>query len=170
MKIKTKDDEHKQLNYLKKKHDYQKILKFLKINKDYCKKIQKPKQKSLSVCNRTLLRGIGLTDGCVLINTRLGSNVGIKLAAASSFIANIAVLITSEFCSNVKMRYTKLPIWIKLTTIVYEKLLNKSMIDNRTDEREGGELKRIYTNLISINVKVLRKAENFQLNMFSTMV
>ena len=124
-------------------------MKFLKISKDYCKKVQKPKQKqSLPDCNRTLLRGIDLRDACVLINSRLGSNVGIKLAAATSFIANIAVLITSEFCSIVKMRYTKLPIWIKLTTMVYEKLLNKSMIDNRIDEREGGELKK-YTQILS---------------------
>ena len=54
--------------------------------------------------------------------------------------------------------------------MVFDKLLNKSMIDIRIDGREGGELKKIYTKLISINVKVLRKAENFQLNMFSTTV
>ena len=90
----------------------------------------------------------------VLSSTGLGSSVGIAIAAASSFIASVAGLITNEYCSKLKMSYTNLRDWIKLTTVLYEKTLNKSMIDKKIDEKEGQESKK-NTTFMSKNVKLL---------------
>ena len=79
----------------------------------------------------------GLTVVTVLSSKDLGSSLGFPSAAAASYIASVAGLITNEYCSKLEMRYTKLRDWIEVTTLLYEKTLNKSLIDTKIDEKEG---------------------------------
>ena len=71
----------------------------------------------------------GLTVGGFLSTTGLGLSSVFATAVASSFMASVVRLISIEFYSKLEMRYTQLRDWIKRTKILYEKILNKSMID-----------------------------------------
>ena len=59
LKIKTRDDEIKQLKYQTEKHDYQNILKSLKVDNDYYKKKYKNlnKKKILLIITEILVGG-----------------------------------------------------------------------------------------------------------------
>ena len=56
---------------------------------------------------------------------------GIVLTSSTSLLTSLAILITNESFSKLKLRYTKLRDWIKFITILYEKTLNQSMIDKK---------------------------------------
>ena len=67
-----------------------------------------------------------------LINPR----VGIIASSSTAFLPSIAILITNEYISKLKIRYTKLRDWINVITLLYEKTLKQSMIDKKIDEKE----------------------------------
>ena len=129
LKIKTKDDQLKELQYKTEKHDHEKILKSLKIDNEYYKK----KYKSLNKKKvRLSITEILIGSGSVLANstmTLLNPSIGVVLSSSSALLTSIAILITNEYISKLKLRYTKLRDWINFITILYEKTLNQSMID-----------------------------------------
>ena len=148
MKIKTRDDEIKNLKYQTEKHDYENILKSLKIDNEYYKKNCKNlnKKKILLIITEILIGGgsaIG-TSTMSLINP----SIGIIASSSTAFLTSLAILITNEYISKLKLRYTKLRDWINFITILYEKTLNQSMIDKKIDEKEAQELKKIYNHYI----------------------
>ena len=51
----------------------------------------------------------------------MGATIGVPIAGVSAFIASIATLITNEYLSKQKVRYTKLGDLINKTTLLYEK-------------------------------------------------
>ena len=70
---------------------------------------------------------------------------GIVSTSSTALLTSLAILITNEYISKIKLRYTKLRDWIKFVTTLYEKTLNQSMIDKEIDEKEALELNKIYT-------------------------
>ena len=56
--------------------------------------------------------------------------VGILCASCVSFLSSISTLIVNEYFPKSKLRCTKLPDWINVITLLYEKNLKQSMIDN----------------------------------------
>ena len=60
-----------------------------------------------------------------LINPRASFTVSSSTALFTSF----AILITNEYISKLKIRYTHLRDWIKVITLLYEKTLKQSMKD-----------------------------------------
>ena len=70
-------------------------------------------------------------------------SIGILLTSSTALVTSLAILITNEYNSKLKLRFTKLRDWIKFITIVYEKTLNQSLIDKKNDEKEASELKKI---------------------------
>ena len=61
LKIKTRDDEIKNIKYQKENNDHENILKSLKIGNEDLKKVQKFEKKEIIVnCNRNILR-IGIS-------------------------------------------------------------------------------------------------------------
>ena len=74
----------------------------------------------------------------------ISPSVGIVISSSSALLTSIAILITNEYISKLKIRYTKIRDWINVITLLYEKTLKKSMIDKKIDEREAEELKKIY--------------------------
>ena len=49
---------------------------------------------------------------------------GIVFTSSTALLTSLAILITSEQISKLKLRYTKLRDWISFITILYEKTLN----------------------------------------------
>ena len=61
----------------------------------------------------------------------INPSVGIVLASSSALLTSIAILITNEKISKLKIRYTKLRDWINVITLLYEKILKQSRIDKK---------------------------------------
>ena len=83
---------------------------------------------------------------------------GIIISSSTALLTSIAILITNENISKLKIRYTKLRDWIKFITILYEKTLNQSMVDKKIDEKEALKLKKIYNHYLD------KKKRNYEFN------
>ena len=140
LKIKTLDDEIKSLKYLQEKHDHEIILKSLKSDNEKYKKIYKSlnKKKILLIITEILV-GSGSAIGTSTMSL-INPSIGIVLTSSTALLTCLAILITNEYISKLKLRYTKLRDWINFITILYEKTLNQSMIDKKIDEKEASEM------------------------------
>ena len=67
----------------------------------------------------------------------INPSVGIVITSSTALLTSIAILITNEYISKMKIRYTKLRDWINVITLLYEKTLRESMIDKKIDRREA---------------------------------
>ena len=63
------------------------------------------------------------------------SSVGIIISSSTALLTNIAILITNEYNSKLKTRYTRLRDWINVITLLYEKILKQSMNVNKIDQK-----------------------------------
>ena len=123
LKIKTRDDEIKNIKYQQEKHDHENKLKSLKSdNESYKKKV-------LLIITE-LLVGSGSAIGTSTMSL-LNPSIGIVLTSSTGLLTSIAILITNEYISKLKTRYTKLRDWISVITLLYEKTLKESMIDKK---------------------------------------
>ena len=116
LKIKTNDDEVKKLKYKTEKHDHENILQSLKVDNDYYKKKYKSlNKKKLLIFITEILIAPGST---ILTSTMSLKNpsIGIKLTSSTALLTSIAILITNEYISKLKLRYTKLRDWINFIT------------------------------------------------------
>ena len=131
LKILTQADEIKNLKYQIEKHDHENILKSLKIdNECYKKKYKSLNKKKVLLIITEILIGSGSaisTSTMSLINP----SIVILLTFSTALLTSLAILITNEYISKLKLRYTKLRDWINVITILYEKTLNQSMIDKK---------------------------------------
>ena len=154
LKIKTKDDQLKELQYRTEKHDHENILKSLKVDNEYYKKYKSLNKKKVLLIISEILVGSGSaisTSTMSLINP----SIGIVLTSSTALLTSLAILITNEYISQLKLRYTKLRDWINFITILYEKILNQSMIDKKIDEKEAQELKKIYNHYIDKRKEIM---------------
>ena len=67
----------------------------------------------------------------------INPGVGINISSSTALLTSIAILITKENISKLKIRYTKLRDWINVIKLLYEKALKISMVDKRNDEKEA---------------------------------
>ena len=127
-KIKTRDDEIKSLKYQTEKHDHENILKTLKIDNEYYEtKYKNLNEKKLLLIITEILVGLGSaisTSTLGLINPGAGNII----SSSTAFLSSIAILITNEYLSKLKVRYTKLRDWINVITLLYEETLKQSMM------------------------------------------
>ena len=155
LKIKTKDDQLKELQYKTEEHDFENILISLKNdNESYEKKYKLSNKKKVLLIITEILIGSGSaisTSTMSLINP----SIGIVLTSSTALLTSLAILITNEYNSKLKLRYTKLRDWINFITILYEKTLNQSMIDKKIDEKEALELKKIYNHYIDKRKEIM---------------
>ena len=170
LKITTKDDEMKILKYKTEKHDYENILKSLKNDNEYYKKKYKSlnKKKIYIIVLEILTGSTGVIVGSTLTATGVGASIGVPIAGASAFIASIATLITNEYLSKQKARYIKLRDWINITSLLYEKTLQKSLIDKKIDEKEGEELKQIYNHYLEKKKDIMNSTKFSVQDVFSS--
>ena len=85
----------------------------------------------------------------------INPSIGILATSSSAFLTSIAILITNEYISKLKLRYTKLRGFIIFITLLYEKTLSQSMIDKKINEKEASELKKIYNHSIDKRKEIL---------------
>ena len=158
LKVTTKDDTIRDLQYKTEKHDHENILKSLKIDSEYYKKKYKSlNKKKIYITILEILTGIaGVSTGSALSITGVGTVVGIPIASSTAFMVSIATLITNEYFSKMKIRYTKLRDHINMITLRYERTLNKSMIDKKIDPIEAEELKKIYNHYLDKRKEIMK--------------
>ena len=113
------------------KHNHENILRSLKADNENYKKIYKilNEKKVLLIISEFLI-GSGSafsTSTMSLINP----SIGIVLTSSTALLTSLAILITNEYFSKLKLRYTKLRDWINFISILYEKTLNQSMVDKK---------------------------------------
>ena len=96
LKIRTRDDEIKNLKYQTEKHDHENILKSLKIDNDYYKKKYKSlnKKKVLIIITEILI-GSGSAIGTSTMSL-INPSIGIVLTSSTALLTFIAILITNE--------------------------------------------------------------------------
>ena len=106
LEIKTRDDEIKNSKYQSEKRDHENILKSLKIDCEYYKK----KYKSLNKKKVFLI----ITEIFVGSASAVGSSTmglinpgaGILIPSSTALLTSIAILITNDNISKIKIRYT----------------------------------------------------------------
>ena len=117
-------------------------MKSLKADNEKNRKIYKSlNKKKILLINTEILVGTGSAVGSSTMRL-INSSVGIVISSSTALLTSIAILITNEYISKVKTRYTKLKDWINVITLLYEKTLNQSMVDEKIDENEAMELKK----------------------------
>ena len=129
LKMKTRDDEIKNLKYQTEKHDHENILKSVKADNETYKKIYKSlnKKKILIIVTKVLIgSGSAISTSTMSI---INPSIGIVLTSSTVLLTSLAIIIENEYKSKLKLRYTKLRDWINFITILYEKTLNQSMMN-----------------------------------------
>ena len=87
----------------------------------------------------------------------LNPSAGIIIISISKALLNsIAILTTNEFISKLKILYTKLGDWIKVITLLYEKILKTSMIHRKIDEKETLDFKKIYNQYVDKRKEIMK--------------
>ena len=104
-------------------------------------------QKKILLIITEILVGSGSAIGTSTMSL-VNPSIAIVLTSSTALLTSIAILITNEYISKLKIRYTKLRDWINVITLLYEKTLKTSMIDKKIDEKEALELKKIYNHYI----------------------
>ena len=85
----------------------------------------------------------------------INPSIGIVVFSSTALLISLALLITNDYSSKIKLRYTKLRDCKNFITILYEKTINQSMIDKRIDEKEALELKKIYNHYVDKRKEIM---------------
>ena len=107
LKIKKRDDEIKNLKYQTEKHDHENILKSLKIDNDYYKNKCRSLNKKIVLIITEILIGSGSAIGISTMGI-INPGANIIFSSSTALLTSIAILITNEYISKLKIRYTKL--------------------------------------------------------------
>ena len=131
-------------------------MKSLKADNEKYKKIYKSlnKKKTLLIITEILV-GTGSAVGSSTMGL-INPSVGIVISSSTALLTSIAILITNEYISKLKIRYTKLKHRINVIILLYEKTLKQSMIDKKNDEKETMELKKIYSHYLDKRSEIMK--------------
>ena len=156
LKIKTRDDEIKNLKYQTEKHDHENILKSLKIDNEYYKKKYKSlnKKKILLIINEILVGSASAVGSSTM--GLINPGTGIIISSSTALLTSVAILITNEYISKLKIRYSKLRDLNNVFTLLYEKTLTESLIDKKNDEKEAEQLKQIYNHYLDKRKEIMK--------------
>ena len=75
-----------------------------------------------------------LGSGSAITTSRISlinPSTGIVLTSSTALLTSVAILITNEYISKLKIRFTKLGEWINVITLLYEKTLKESRINKK---------------------------------------
>ena len=89
----------------------------------------------------------------------MNPSIGVVLTSSSALLTSIAILITNEYISKLKIRYKKLRDWINVITLLYEKTLKESMIDKKIDQKEADQLKQIYNHYVDKKSEIMKNTQ-----------
>ena len=148
LEIKTRGDEIKDLKHETKKHGHENNLKSLKnYNEYYKKKYKSLNKKKILLIIIEILIGSGSLIGSSTMGL-INPGAGIFNSSSTALLTSIAILITNQYISKLKIRYSKLRDWINIITLVYEKTLKTSLIDKKIDEKKAQELRKFHDHYI----------------------
>ena len=164
LKMRTKNDEIKDLKYKTEKHDHEKGLKCPKIGSEYYKK----KYKSLNK-KKVLIIITEYFVGCASTISRstmdlINPGAGFIFSNSTALLTSIAILLTNEYISKFKKRHTKLRGWNNVITLLYEKTLKTSLVDKKNDklinEKEVVELKKSYNHYLDKREEIMKSTQS----------
>ena len=89
----------------------------------------------------------------------INPGAGIIISSSTALLTSIAILITNEYISKLKIRYTKLRDSINVITLSYEKTLKQSMVDKKIDEKEALELKKVYNHYLDKWKEIMKNTQ-----------
>ena len=87
-----------------------------------------------------IITEILIGSGSAISSSTLGlinPGAGNIISSSTALLTSFAILITNEYISKLKMRYTKLRDWNNVITYLYEITLKQSMVDMEIDEEEA---------------------------------
>ena len=156
LRIKTRDEEIKNLKYQTEKHDFENMLKSLKShNEKYKKKYKSLNEKKILLIVTEILVGSGSAISSSTISL-INPSIGVVLTSSTALITSIAILITNEYILKLKISYTKLKDWNNVITLLYEKTLKESMVDKKNNEKESEQLKQIFNHYIDKKSEIMK--------------
>ena len=88
------------------------------------------KKKKILLIISEILVGSGSAIGSSAMSL-VNPGAGNIISSSTALLTGIAILITNEYISKLKIRYTKLRDWINVITLLNEKTLRDSMIDKK---------------------------------------
>ena len=108
LKRTTKDDQLTELQYKTEKHDHENILKSPKSDNEYYKRKYKNliKKKVLLIITEFVIGSLSAISTSAM--SVKNPSIGIVLTSSTALLTSIATLITNEYISKLKLRYTKL--------------------------------------------------------------
>ena len=110
------------------------------------------------IVSEILIGVIGLGVGSGLTISGLAP-VGTTCVGSISLLSSISTLIKKENFSRLKIRYTKLRDWINVITLLYEKTFKKSMIDEKIDQKEAEQLKKICNHYLDKRKEIMNSTK-----------
>ena len=120
-KIGTKDVELKHLKYKTEKLDHENILKSFKTNNEnYKKKYKCIIKKKMLIFITEVLKGGGSTLNSSTLEI-LNPSAVIIMSSSAALLTGVAVLITDEYFSKLKLGQTKLRKWINVVYFIIGK-------------------------------------------------
>ena len=81
------------------------------------------------------------------------------ISSSTALLTSIAILITNEYISKLKTRYTKLRDFINVITLLYEMTLKESMIDKKIDQKEAEQLKQISNHYVNKRIEIMNSTK-----------
>ena len=124
------------MKYKTEKHDHESILKSLKIDNDYYnKKYENLNKKKIMFILTEILIGSGSAIGSSTMGL-INPGAGIIISSSRTLLTFIAIIITNEYLSKLKIRYTKIRDWINVITLLYEKTLKQSLVDKKNSKKK----------------------------------
>ena len=96
------------MKYHSERHNHENILKSLKVDNEFLKKFLKNlnKKKILLIITETLVGSASAVGSSTM--GLINPGAGIIISSSTALLTSIAILITNEFISKLKIRYTKL--------------------------------------------------------------
>ena len=89
----------------------------------------------------------------------INPGAGIIISSCTALLTSIAILITKEYLSKLKLRYNKLRDLMNEITLLYGKTLKTSMVDKKIDEKEALELKRNYNHYLDKKKDIMKNTQ-----------
>ena len=102
-----------------------------------------------------ILIGSGSTKGSSTMGI-INPDPGNIISSSTALLTSIAILITNEDISELKILYTKLRDQINVITLLYEKTFENSMVDKKIDENEAEALRKVYNHYLDKRKEILK--------------
>ena len=89
----------------------------------------------------------------------INPSLGIVLTSSSALLTSLAILITFEYISKLKFRFTKQRGWKCKITNLFEKTLSQPLVDKKIDQKEADELKKFHNHSIDKRKEIMNSTK-----------